>query len=394
MTNDIYSDSVIRKAVHWMTRSGIQNPGPNPRHKGGVAAWYQLFERIYPFLYSEITGYALTTLIFLWRLERRRKYLDHASLAVDWLLHNALSPEGGVKTRLYLVKHYTSPNYSFERGRLYAFDSAMVAYGLLQYFKATRDERVLRAVEKIMDFLARRMRRPDGRFYAYFDVEAKARGEDFEKWSNQGGPYHAKIAILFIDYYRLTGISAYRDYARVKLDGVCRRQQKDGRFITNRKDKSTHLHAHAYAVEGLLYGAHFLGERRYWRAVWKAFLWMQRGVSVDGSVSCNFVQDRFSYHERSDIVAQVLRIGSILHTFGRKEMRPFLPVLESIKRHLLIFQYNDGSLMTGGFVYGAATDGSIRRHLNAWSTMFAIQALWMHDEFVLRKKPLSLDCFV
>ena len=48
----------------------------------------------------------------------------------------------------------------------------------------------------------------------------------------------------------------------------------------------------------------------------------------------------------------------------------------------------------GGFLYGADTDGRLRIHLNAWASMFALQALWMYEEFVVRRKPVNLESFI
>ena len=59
----------VRRASDWLTESGIQHDGPDPSLEGGVAAWYEMDAKIYPFLYSEITGYALTAFLFLHRLD-------------------------------------------------------------------------------------------------------------------------------------------------------------------------------------------------------------------------------------------------------------------------------------------------------------------------------------
>src|SRR3989344_2292070 len=125
----------VKKAGRWLLFSGIQNQSRRTQLRGGVAAWYELDRKQYPFLYSEITGYALSALIFLHRVTGKAAYLQRAHLAAQWLLKNALQKDGGVKTRFYLVKHYVSPNYCFHYGRTHAFDAGMVGYGLLQLFK-------------------------------------------------------------------------------------------------------------------------------------------------------------------------------------------------------------------------------------------------------------------
>ncbi len=383
------SIQAISSASLWLLRSGIQNVSADKKLRGGVAAWYEPDKKIYPFLYSEITGYALSAWMFLHRIHPDAKFVRHARLAAGWLMRNALLKEGGVKTRLYLVNHYVSPNYCFYFGRVYSFDAAMVGYGLLQFFKTSKDPHCLQSVQKILEFLVTVMKRKDGTYEAYYDSQKKRCSEDFDKWSDQGGSFHAKLALLFIDYYEVTNDENYKKLAGQLLDTVMKTQEKDGRFVTSRKDRSTHLHPHAYTLEGLLYGAVKLNRRRYLEAAAKGFQWMLRGVSNDGSVSSIYEKGSFSHHERSDIVGQTLRIGSILYALDSQRIKKYLPTLRGIRGHLSLFQQP-----AGGFVYGFATDGLMRNHWNAWSTMFGIQALWMHDEFVVCKRPLNINHFI
>lgn len=386
--------SPVDRAVSWLLGSGIQHLKGQEKFRGGVAAWYELDERRYPFLYSEITGYALTAFLFLHRLKPRKELIRGASLAARWLLRHAFNKDGGVKTRLYLAKDYVSPNYSFDQGRVYAFDAAMVGYGLLQFFKVSGEEAYRKAFERSLEFLVCRMRKKDGTFYPYFDPRSGRCGEDFEKWSDQGGSFHAKLALFLIDAYRLTKEEAYRRYALQLLDAARKTQMRDGRFITGKKDGSTHLHPHAYTLEGLLYGGVHLGRKEYVDAALRGLEWTFGGVSADGSVSSLYGGGTFSHHERSDIVAQVLRIASILYALRPRELQSRLLILERIKNHLLLFQYHGDTNQTGGFLYGSATDGLLRAHLNSWATMFAVQGLWMHEEFVVRRKPLQLNCLI
>ena len=68
---------------------------------------------------------------------------------------------------------------------------------------------------------------------------------------------------------------------------------------------------------------------------------------------------------------------------------------EDIKNMLLNFQSaNVHVKQNGGFSYGIAVDGSMKTHLNAWCTMFAVQSLWMYQQFVQDNKPLSLECII
>lgn len=400
-TDDAVNERAVAEVSRWLLGSGIQSRARKAREAGGVAAWYEIAQRRYPFLYSEITGYMITTLMFLYRYRPDRAWLKSAEAAADWLVGHAFHPSGGVRTRYYLVRHYTTPNYSFHAGRLYAFDTAMVGYALIQLYKVQPKVRYWGCITRMHDFLLNHLYSKNSIPYAYLDPESGRGGEDPDKWSDQVGAFHAKIALFHIDFYRMTGHPRHRLEAIRLLDAVLAMQEKNGCFITSRKDQSTHLHPHLYALEGLFYGAYFLRERRYLQAVLKGMRWTKQAISESGSVSAIYEplatkrgNSGFAHHDRSDIVAQVLRLGSLLEGLdeGRGMVGRF--TLRKLRDHLLMFQLSEDGPQNGGFLYGADTDGRLRIHLNAWSSMFALQAIWMYDEFVLKGREISLDSFV
>ncbi len=391
----------MNEVSRWLLASGIQSRARQARQAGGVAAWYEIAQRRYPFLYSEITGYMITTLMFLYRYRPDPDWLKSAQVAADWLARHAFHPSGGVRTRYYLVRHYRTPNYSFHAGRLYAFDTAMVGYALIQLYKVQPRALYWRCITRVHEFLLNHIRSINGIPYAYLDSGSGRSGEHLDKWSDQAGAFHAKIALFLIDFFRMTGHPRHRLEAVRLLDAVLATQEKNGRFITNRKDRSTHLHPHLYALEGLFYGAHFLGEPRYLDAVLKGMRWTRQAISESGSVSAIYEpqgrekgKSGFAHHDRSDIVAQVLRLGSIVEGLGRGRGVVYPLTLRNLRDHLLMFQFSEDGPQNGGFLYGADTDGRLRVHLNAWSSMFALQAIWMYDEFVLKGSGISLDSFV
>jgi hypothetical protein len=378
----------VLDAGEWLAGSGIQSRSSNKALAGGVSAWYEIHLRRYPFLYSEITGYAITSFMWLHRLTGEARWKGRAQAAAAWLLRNAIHPTGGVKTRYYLVKNYKTPNYSFDSGYIYAFDTAMAGYGLLQLHKIAPGPKLWSAARAMHRFLTRTLK-TKGVIAPYWDAKTRRTGQNLGKWSDQPGGFHGKLALFLIDYYRMTGAAADRREAEELLDATVRLQQKDGRFITNRSDGSTHLHPHSYTLEGLLYGAVFLGNRSWLESARKGLEWARSAISENGSVSAICEHGGFAFHERSDIVAQVLRVGSILHALKA-------PVLSSkdlhrVREHLGLFQFAETGGQHGGFLYGSDTDGRMRIHLNAWATMFAMQAIWMHDAFVLRRGAADLE---
>ena len=66
--NPLQSNKAISQGAGWLTLSGIQHVGDDRRLNGGVFAWYDLAEQRYPYLQSEITGYAISMFVFLNRI--------------------------------------------------------------------------------------------------------------------------------------------------------------------------------------------------------------------------------------------------------------------------------------------------------------------------------------
>jgi hypothetical protein len=384
----------VLSTASWMLRSGIQNRSPKSRLKGGVSAWYEIHDRRYPFLYSEITGYAIASYMFMNRIHPDPVWLSASKSAANWLVKNAFHASGGVRTRYYLVKDYQTPNYSFHAGRIYAFDTAMVGYGLLQLHKIYPRSSYWKWIQKSHHFLTKKLKTRHHYPSAYWDQKNDVHMRNGEKWSDQTGSFHAKVSLFLIDYYRFTRKAGDRREAVRLLDAILLQQKPDGRFVTNRNDKSTHLHPHCYALEGLIYGAHFLEDSRYLKAAVKGFRWLRQAISDSGSVSSIYERTGFAYHERSDIVAQVLRLGSVLHRWGAGKNIMDRTLLKKMRDHLLTFQFNEAGSQNGGFLYGADTDGRLRIHLNAWASMFSLQALWMFDAFVMRGRRVNLESFI
>lgn len=377
--------------TRWLLHSGTQNLSRNSKTRGGFAAWYEIDTNQYPFLYSEITGYALTTLVYLHAQKPDRLLVRRAELAAEWLRRCARLPKGGVKTRYYLVKDYETPNYSFQHGRVYTFDTAIVGYGVLQLYKLSKKKKYLDWVWEMTDFMTSKMRRADGLFHAYYDSVPARTGEDFEKWSDQAGSFHAKLALLLVDLWRITRDPRLKQLTRSLLDASLRLQKPEGRFVTNTADNSTHLHPHCYTMEGLAYAAHHMDLDVYRKPLKKAFAWTLKAVGEDGSISTFYKDGQFDFHERSDIVAQVLRMGSILYGMGVCRDAAMKPTLKKIRKHLELFLYQGKGSQRSGVLYGAATDGRVRVHLNTWCAMFALQALRQHEAFVLHARPFKLE---
>ena len=368
--------------VEWLLKSGIQNQ--DGEHAGGFNGWYDLDKKTYPFVYSEITGYGITTLLFLNSLKHDNSLIKRAEMAANWIAEKALHECGGARARAY----NTEPDhmYSFESNMLLIFDSGMILPGLVGLYHATKNERYLMTAIRVGKFLMS-MQKPDGLFYAAYDANNNVKIDSHDKWSSQSGSYHAKLAIGLLDLYNATKDEAFKESA-IKICNSSLTFQEKGRFVTQQNERSTHMHPHCYSAEGLLYAGSMLGENKFIRAAADATKWALENQLPTGGVPCKFAGG-FNTNERSDTLAQVLRLSMYLKNIGLVD---YDKEIENLKARLLQFQKNGGD-HHGGFFYGTELDGTKRNHINSWCSMFAIQALAFCGYFKNRSR-IGLNLFI
>jgi len=345
----------------WLLNSGIQSK------EGGFYAWQDMEEGSRAYLYSEITGYAITTLCFLYAITKNKVFIDRAKRAAEWILRDALDPGGGVLTRKYLdnvVEHY-----SFERGNIYSFDCAMAAFGMLKLYKATRDNTYLDCAEKITGFLNKKMLKDNGLYYPLFDTKNGTAGEDTKKWSTQSGSFHSKLALCLCDLADIKDDPSYDLKAKRLIDSSTKCFYKEERFFTNSLDHTSHLHPYSYTLEGMLYYAFKRRDDSYKEKIEKAFNWAVGLQDQNGGFPTQVFGDGKPdvVYQRSDIQAQVLRLSYFIGSGLDRE--------RLIKRMLEL--QNLSLDKKGGFIFGTDTDGSFKKHSNAWCSMFALQALYL-----------------
>lgn len=364
-------------AADWILDSGIQSD------EGGFYAWYDLEKQSYSFLYSEITGYAITTLLFLHKTRNDERCLEKAIKAATWINSQASCASGAVRTRLYEDDDQADSQYSFCGDNVFSFDMGMVLYGMINLYKATGDETYLESSQRMADFLLGNMRKEDGSFYPICSAETLLKQESFDKWSNQSNSFHAKICLGLVDLYDITRESSYIDAVNRICDFALSRQEACGRFVTNQEDGTTHLHPHCYSAEGLLYAGGYMNSDKFINAAERATAWIYDNVT-EGKIDELYDPgpDCFNDFQRSDVLAQSLRLGAV---FGADTGK-----MEGLRSYLLKHQYlGDHDGQTGGFFY--CKKG---KDLNSWCTMFGLQALAMDDRRDLVPDDRRIELFI
>jgi uncharacterized protein YyaL (SSP411 family) len=351
----------VHLAAQWFLNSGIQS------EEGGFFAWHELNNNSFAYLYSEITGYGMTTLLFLDKILKDPHFIDRAKKAASWIIESALHPCGGVKTRCYKDDIAADKRYSFSGENIFSFDTGMVLYGMVMLYKATDDKKFLQVSKKMADFLIDKTQNKNGSLAPTYNAETATASEPQDKWSNQSTGFHAKVSMGLVELFDITKEDFYRRSAIRLCEYALKMQEGCGRFITDKINRTTHLHPHSYAAEGLLYTGASLKIKEFIESAKNSVEWAFGYINADG---INELYEPSSGHfnsfQRSDILAQLLRLGLI---FSMDEKR-----IDDLKDALIRHQYiGNDSKQRGGFLYSMGLD-----HINSWCTMFALQALYLY----------------
>ncbi|MFH1800854.1 MAG: hypothetical protein ABH891_08455 [Candidatus Omnitrophota bacterium] len=377
----------VRLAFQWLQNSGIQIRSQDPQTNGGVCSWFDLERNSYPFIYAEITGYAVNAFLFQHKITGDLSYLTSAVRAGDWLLKNRCSQTGLVRTRHWLDET-KAPYYD---QYFFTFDQWIIVYGLACLAEVTREPRFHEGATSIAKYLLAKTLRSDGFFYPLYDGAQHRSVEFGDKWSRQAGSFHAKALMALSKLFQITGEPAYRHAAERLLTKTLFAQTPEGRFITQDSDQSTHLHPFLYTLEGLASYALSEGKKEILIAVERAMKWVLDRQNADGSLYCFYQGGSFRPCVRADIMAQVLRMGTILTQQGLLEGSA--QSLDKLRGKLETYQVPEGS-QTGGFMYGQEENGAVHSHVNAWVTMFASQAMCIHDGLRQTRPSYDMSFFV
>ena len=356
----------IELAKNWLLNSGIQNL--EGEHKGAFNSWFDVDKKNYPYAYSEITGYAISTLIYLYDLTKEEIFLKRANMAADWLMNKATHSSGGILCRLFYEE--TEFMGSFENEEIFLFDCGMVLNGMTALYELTKNKKHLEYCKRLANFMISKQKE-DGSFYAVYDAKNNKLIDDGEKWSTQSGALHAKLSIGLLNLYELTKEEKYKKSAIKICDYSLKFFKEDGRVITFSKTGNSLFHPHCYAAEGLYVAGKYLENKEYLKFSKKSTEYLFTIQKKDGGIPQMFKENKLVEFERSDILGQTLRVG-VLNSIEYNK-------LERLYKRLLEFQ-NLNQEQKGGFKYGYDDQGKKYDHINSWCTMFAIQALILYKE--------------
>lgn len=304
---------------------------------GGVARFRRIdLARNAP-VSHEITGYAVSTLLYLARATGREEFRDAALRAARYLAHEAWDEQ--------------AQNFPFEPekpGRLYFFDCGIIIRGLLAAWRASREEIFLDRARRAglalaFDFLA-----GDG-FHPVVELPEKQPAPREARWSRLPGCYQLKAALAWAELAEETGEPRWREAFRQERARALAAQAS---FLPGDPDPERvmdRLHAYCYFLEALLFEPD--------AAV------LREGISRVAGL----LREIRPVFERSDVNAQLLRVRLAADRLGLAPLDRAAAEDEA----RTAAGYRSAS---GGFNFGRRR-GELSAFENPVSTAFCAQAL-------------------
>lgn len=388
-------------AINWLCESNLRNKDKNLRSFGGINNGYNWQSKVYPFVYHEITGYAISSFLNMYRSLSDDKYLQYAKEAADYLLQFQVIEE--YKIEYGAIPHSLGLPDLKESKQYWSFDNAMILQGLADLYLETKGERYYHGAIMIAKWLADKMQTESNSFLSMYDAvrnEIHHKGIAFEK---DFGCLHAKHAIGLLKAAKISENDVFEKSAKKVADWVLSLQREDGAFWSNIHKKFVVTHSHCYAIEGLLYSYYILKDEKYLHDCMKGAYWLISRQYPDGALTV-LAKDimprgtgRIERMFRSakalkftDETAQAVRIWLILHNIT--DNNKYLEAAEKAIRFLKSVQSleSEDINMKGGFYY--KIDDTFSRHksrmMYTWCSQFCLDAF---DLFQNRKLPNFYD---
>ena len=342
---------LLTGAGRWFLDSGIQESS------GGVARYYRCDLGKNARVSTEITGYAVSALLFSHLRTGQAEYLDSALRAARFLTRIAWDPRVGAFPFEYSANGDRPPALA------YFFDTGIIIRGLLAAWRVSqaaefRDTAITAGRAMLADFSNR------DAIHSILTLPHKRPLPRASNWSSAPGCYQLKAALAWYELYEVTGDTYFlQAYESAVESGIASEHD----FLPGETDLykvMDRLHAYAYFLEGLLPLLHreeCAGPFRKGTNRIAAYL---------GEIAPLFV--------RSDVYAQLLRLRLCGQTLGSLPLDHEAAAHEA--REAAAFQFDsEEPSVSHGFSFGRKS-GRLLPFVNPVSTAFCAQALaWWDD---------------
>lgn len=358
------SSKILNENMSWLLSSDIRiKSGQN---KGALYGWKNLNPPSFPFIYSEITGYAITFFSWIASVFGNPKALEAANEASDWIVRN-------MRSNLLVARPPVVSNKPNDLSKLfYSFDNSIIVIGILSLYKVTKEDGLLQLAKKMTGALIEHFfdgEKLISRLDNSFNRIKPNREKGMIKWSTVSGAYHCKLSLGLLELSRLTKNEQYS----VISDSLCNYaknlQKSNGQIITNPESDIVYLHPHLYACEGLIYSGVKQSNESHYAAGLNGIKWAIKHISSgNGGLFRDTGKESV---EQSDCTAQLLRLLILCQSELEKSLNKseLTTVIDRLHLRLLDYYIPVGESQ-GAMKYELAKDTAC-----SWCTMFSMQAL-------------------
>lgn len=341
----------MERAGRWLLDSGIQEAS------GGVARYYRSDLGGNAKVSTEITGYAVSALLYLHHRTGQPEYLDAGLRAARFLARTAWDPNLGT----FPFEH--SANGDRPRALAYFFDCGIIVRGLLAAWQVSKDpefrDTAIRGGRSMSaDFCHA------GAIHPILALPDKHPLVYEARWSAGPGCYQLKSALAWYELFETTGemefLRAYESAVELAL-------ASENDFLpgaSSREQVMDRLHAYLYFLEGLLPVLDRADCAQAYRA------------GIDRVAA--YLQEIAPLFARSDVYAQLLRARLYGERLAGIPLDQAAAAQEAKQAAAFQLESSDPRL-DGGFLFGRK-DGHALPYVNPVSTVFCVQALAQWDD--------------
>lgn len=337
----------LSAVARWFLESGIQEG------EGGVARYYLMDEQRNARISTEITGYALSTFLYLHRVTGDVRHRD-AAVRAGRFLCDAAWDETAATFPFEWSRHGSVPE-----NRAYFFDCGIIARGLMKLYRATGQQEYLDRAQQCAAAMSRDFGNARD-IHPILELPSKMPVERDGRWSRSPGCYQLKSALAWLEVGEKTGEQRFVEAFEAALRAAM--SNEDGFLMAEARQERVmdRLHAYSYYLEGLLPRT----ERPEVRQA------LARGIE---KAARRLREVRPSF-ERSDVSAQLLRVR--LHAARAGAVALDEPAAAEEAAWAARFQMETADRRTdGSFCFGQKAE-SMLPFANPVSSAFCLQALW------------------
>ena len=308
---------------------------------------------------TEITGYAVSTLVYLHSLSRDERFLKAALSAASFLRQSAWQPA------LETFPCDFAPQEQQTEPHAYFFDCGIIVRGLLALWRVDRHPQWLEIAKACGLAMGRDFADGHGNFHSILHLPDKSPLPREDRWSRSPGCYQLKSAMAWQELFEETGDARFKDWYHAALATSLRTHAE---FLPGAEEENQvmdRLHAYCYFLEGLLP---------------RTFQAECAGALRDGiATTARYLRQIGPRFDRSDVYAQLLRARLMADVLG---VQPVDRVAAQWEAEQLAGLASDDidQRIYGGFYFGRR-NGEPIPHINPVSTGFGLQALHMWSQY-------------